>query len=100
MMKRPRGRVLAERYHANVLRTARQVHHTIRYVLLNHAKHSAQAGRSGAIVDPFSSGPCFEHWATPLRRANFVVGTGPPPIAEARTRVLRESWLRYGPIQP
>ncbi|MBI2396006.1 MAG: hypothetical protein HYV09_40965, partial [Deltaproteobacteria bacterium] len=99
MMGRRRGRVLGDRYHARVLGTAREVHRAIAYVLLNHLKHSAQAGRVGLAVDPFSSGTTFEHFASepgaPVRRPS---GAGPPPVARPRSWLLRAGWLRHGPI--
>lgn len=55
MMKRPRGRVFAERYHLHVLRTRSEVRNAVRYVLGNHVKHSAGAGKLGIAADPFSS---------------------------------------------
>ena len=36
-----RGRVLADRYHARMLPTPREVHRALRYVLLNARKHAA-----------------------------------------------------------
>jgi putative transposase len=48
------GTVFADRYHARVLRTPREVRNALAYVLLNARKHGAR--RIGAL-DPFSSGP-------------------------------------------
>lgn len=94
MMGRRRGRVIAERYHLHVLRTPREVRNAVRYVLLNHMKHSAQAGRQGAIVDPFSSGPWFPHWPADVQRPRWSVITGPPPLSEAKSWLLTKGWLR------
>src|SRR5207253_2218005 len=44
MMKR-RGRVLADRYHARVLRTPTEARRAVLYVRHNHAKHMAQIGK-------------------------------------------------------
>ncbi|MBI2390727.1 MAG: hypothetical protein HYV09_14150 [Deltaproteobacteria bacterium] len=95
MMGRRRGRVLADRYHARALGTPREVHRAIAYVLLNHVKHSAQAGRVGIAVDPFSSGTTFEHFAGPVKRPT---GTGPPPISRPESWLLKAGWQRHGPI--
>ncbi|MBI2394764.1 MAG: hypothetical protein HYV09_34665 [Deltaproteobacteria bacterium] len=97
MMGRRRGRVLGDRFHARVLGTPREVHRAIAYVLLNHAKHSAQAGRVGIAVDPFSSGTTFEHFHGPVERP---AGTGPPPVAQPQSWLLRIGWRRHGPIAP
>lgn len=98
MMGRARGRVLAERYYLHVLRTTREVRNALRYVLLNHVKHAAQAGRVGITVDPFSSGPAFGHWSGVARLPDWSPGTGPPPVATPATWSLRVGWLRHGAI--
>ncbi|MBI2393838.1 MAG: hypothetical protein HYV09_29975 [Deltaproteobacteria bacterium] len=98
MMGRRRGRVIAERYHLHVLRTTREVRNAIRYVVLNHVRHAAQAGRVGITVDPFSSGPSFAHWSGPVRALDWSPGTGPPPVAAPCTWSLRVGWLRHGAI--
>src|ERR1700682_5962344 len=56
MMKR-RGTVFADRYHAHVLRTPREVAYAVRYVLGNHAHHARQRGEEvrEQFADPFSS---------------------------------------------
>ncbi|MBI2392330.1 MAG: hypothetical protein HYV09_22275 [Deltaproteobacteria bacterium] len=100
MMGRGGGRVLGDRYHARILRSPREVHRAIAYVLLNHVKHSAQAGRVGIEVDPFSSGATFEHFRSPVRRPTFTAGTGPPPLSRPQSWLLRTGWLRHGPISP
>jgi REP element-mobilizing transposase RayT len=56
MMKRA-GRVLADRYHAHVLRTPNETRRAVLYVRNNHRMHMAQAGNPvpRGYVDPFSS---------------------------------------------
>lgn len=100
MMARPRGRVLADRYHARALKTPREVHRAIAYVLGNHVKHGAQAGRRGLGVDPFSSAPVFRHFAQPIPRLPRSPGVGSPPVSEPRSWLLARGWLRLGPIGP
>ncbi|MBI2389952.1 MAG: hypothetical protein HYV09_10210 [Deltaproteobacteria bacterium] len=100
MMGRRRGRVLADRYHARVLATPREVHRAVAYVLCNHQRHSAQAGRRGFAVDPFSSAPVFRHFAKPCEQLAWLPGTGPPPVAPPATWLLARAWLRLGPIEP
>jgi REP element-mobilizing transposase RayT len=98
MMGRKRGRVIAERYHLHVLRSPREVRNAIRYVLLNHVKHGMLTGRVGITVDPYSSGPWFEHWPENVRRARWAVVTGPPPLCEPGSWLLKTGWRRSGPI--
>jgi len=96
MMGRKRGRVAAERYHLHVLRSPREVRNAIRYVLLNHVKHSAQAGRIGITVDPFSSGPWFAYWPANVQRVSWSALTGPPPLSAPDSWLLRTGWRRAG----
>jgi REP element-mobilizing transposase RayT len=84
MMKR-RGTVFADRYHAHVLRTPREVAHAIRYVLGNYAHHAEERGErvSFRFADPFSS-------------ASFLAAELPAeaPVATPSTWLLRVGWLR------
>jgi hypothetical protein len=84
MMKR-RGSVFADRYHAHVLRTPREVAHAIRYVLGNHAHHARQRGEDvrKPFADPFSSVAYLG--AELLEEA---------PVATPATWLLRVGWLR------
>ncbi len=95
LMGRTRGRVLAERYHARTLRTPTEVRNVLRYVLRNHEKHSAQAGRVGIAIDPFSSAPWFEHWRVPPN-AKSTPATGPPPTSAPTSYLLKTGWLCAG----
>lgn len=85
------GRVLADRYHMHELRTPREVWNAVRYVLLNARRH----GRRAARLDPASSARWFDGWRQ-------VTGdpVDEPPVARARSWLLRVGWRRYGPIDP
>jgi REP element-mobilizing transposase RayT len=95
-----RGRVFADRYHAHILRTPREVRHALAYVLNNWRKHGEDRGRMWRI-DPFSSGVSFTQWHE-LRDSH--VAYKPPPghrtlfVYFARTWLLRRGWLRHGAI--
>jgi REP element-mobilizing transposase RayT len=84
-----RGRVIAERYHARVLRHPRQVRNCISYVLHNHKHHKP----SRHPVDPLSSGRWFTGWAEPQPPP-----TTDPPIVAPHTWLARSSWRTYGLI--
>src|SRR5688572_5430621 len=66
-----RGSVLADRYHHRLLRTPREVHHALRYVLLNARHHVGKArsvlGRTAVRFDPASSARWFDGWKLGLR---------------------------------
>jgi len=55
---RRKGKVFFDRYHIHILKTLREVRTTLRYVLLNAAKHLKRA----PYVDPYSSGCVFLDW--------------------------------------
>ncbi len=83
MMGRRRGRVFADRYHARVLRTPREVRRVIAYVLQNFAKHVARRNPHGASElgpDRFSSGAHREACSPP------------------RTWLLARGWRRASPL--
>ena len=68
---RQKGKVLADRYHAHVLRTPSEVRNAVQYVLRNHVKH---LGWAQIVIDPYSS-------AVP-----------DAPVAAARTWLMRKAW--------
>ncbi len=95
---RRRGPVLADRFHAHVLRTPREVRNAIAYVLLNARRHAAKLGRRlppTPQIDPASSGRWFEGWSTALPAAQDA-----PAVAAPRNWFLRFGWLRRGTIHP
>jgi putative transposase len=67
------GKRLADRYHAQVLRTPTEVRHAVRYVLRNHLKHldSAQIG----WMDDFSS---EKHAAVTMPPATWLLKNRSP----------------------
>jgi len=54
------GKVIAERYHCRVLKTAREVYNAKRYVYENARKHLLPTTRNRP--DPYSSGLWFKGW--------------------------------------
>jgi REP element-mobilizing transposase RayT len=96
---RRNGRVFASRYHVRALATPREVRHALRYVLLNTRHHLDPATPVDRYwVDPYSSGPWFDGWATllhPFTRA-AALSREPNPTVPARTWLLRTGWRRWG----
>lgn len=96
-----KGELFAERYHARVLRTSREVRNVLRYVLLNARHHAAERGQKLARdwVDPYSSGPWFDGWRAPIRSdAPWLERRRKRarPTAAARTWLLASGWRRHG----
>jgi hypothetical protein len=101
------GPVLAERYHHRLLRTPREVHHALRYVLLNARHHigKARAGLERTVrFDPASSARFFDGWKIGKRTAERAPGPAagrvPLPVTRARTWLLSTGWRRHGLLDP
>jgi REP element-mobilizing transposase RayT len=102
--RRP-GRVLADRYHLRVLRTPREVHNALRYVLLNARRHVATTGAKGLAtvgLDPASSSRWFEGWKYRVPGATEVRAAPDQrrPVARAKTWLLAVGWRRHGLLDP
>jgi hypothetical protein len=93
-----RGRVFADRYFARILRTPRQVHDTLRYVLLNAQRHDAQRGRSRehGWLDPCSSGLYFNGW----RGIPHELPGHDTTVSAPQTWLLAVGWRRHGRFDP
>lgn len=99
-----RGKVLADRYHARILRTPRAVRFALRYVLNNRRKHAElpldpmwrrwiDPCSSALWFDGWSRKPDLSTWPATARRAERF-------LPRARTWLLRRGWRRHGLIDP
>lgn len=109
VMGRKRGKVIADRYHARLLRTPREVRHALRYVLLNARKHAGVTARKAVramqvVLDPASSARFFDGWKLGRGRAPGAqadaAARDDTPVARARTWLLRVGWRRHGLLDP
>lgn len=98
-----RGSVFADRYHDHILKTPREVRNALRYLFGNFKfgsgkKHAAEGRevRVAQALDTFTSAPWFQGF----RERITVVGIEAivRPVADARTWLLSEGWLRHGRI--
>jgi hypothetical protein len=101
--RRRRGKVFADRYHVEVIKTPTQARHTLKYVLNNWRKHGED--REGLpstwLVDPFSSGVSFPDWAElegkplmwPIRETY-----DPLIVRRPASWLLEEGWKLAGTI--
>lgn len=87
------GPVLADRYHARILKTPLEVKRALCYVLLNVRKHkpSDQRKLPADWCDPCSTGPMFDGWKR--RPHNWTVRA---PPAHPRSWLLSVGWRRHG----
>ncbi len=93
--RRVKGRVFADRYHAHVLMSPREVRHALVYVLNNFRKHGA--AKTGERYDTCSSATMFD---------GFVGGAPPglrtevPTVMAPRSWLLTAGWRRHRLIDP
>jgi hypothetical protein len=82
--------VCADRDHARVLRSPRQVRNALCYVMHNARRHGLRILDG---LDRFASGAWFDGW-----RERFTVSNRPAvvPVAAASTWLLRVGWHRHG----
>lgn len=85
--------IFADRYHSEVLRSPRQVRHTLGYVLNNHRKHGLH---TIGYCDPYSSGDLFDGWIdAPIRLMGWAEFGERPPCSRPRSYLLRKGWQRH-----
>ncbi|MBW1685241.1 MAG: transposase [Deltaproteobacteria bacterium] len=96
---RRKGPVLADRYHLRVLRTPKEVRNALAYVLLNARRHARKASRI-CRCDPASSGRWFDGWRRRPEVPRLQERLRSPPVARARSWLLRAGWRRHGLIDP
>jgi REP element-mobilizing transposase RayT len=103
------GPVFADRYHARILRSPREVRYALAYALLNARKHGIHVHG----IDPYTSGAAFDGWQTSHRastdrdlvrtpgHARAVGFNDATKVAAtpARTWLLRVGWRRWGLIR-
>ena len=91
-----RGKVFADRYHARVLKTPREVRNAVAYVANNFRHHTARVGLPLDYVDPCSSWAYFDGWRERIGRRQAAARVGDAPVAPPRTWLLRTGWRRHG----
>ena len=99
------GAVFADRYHSRILKSPREVRHSLSYVLCNARRHGIMSNSAAQdTVDPFSSGLWFDGWRSKPRcepwRIAMVDGATGPPTAAPRTWLLRVGWRKHGLLDP
>jgi hypothetical protein len=93
-----KGKLFAERYHARVLKTPREVRAVLRYVLLN-VRHHARGPLASTWIDPYSSAAWFDGWRESIRPGEPWLRellAEPAPTAAATRWLLTTGWRRAG----
>lgn len=89
------GRVFADRYHARILRTPREVRNALVYVVQNARKHGVWS--SWKACDPFSSARWFDGWRERPPELRSILESS--FLSKARTWLLSRGWRRHGLIR-
>ena len=88
-----KGAVFADRYHAVILKTPRQVRHALAYVLNNFRRHNEVLGDVPAsLTDDRSSADWFDGFRN---RPACSELDHDAPVAGPRTWLLRVGWRRH-----
>ena len=91
-----KGKVFADRYYAQILKSPRQVRHALAYVLNNFRKHRVYAGDVPRnLIDEYSSAPWFNGFENREASCQHDIES---PIAESRTWLLNKGWRRHNRI--
>ncbi len=100
--RRRRGTVFADRYHATVLTSPRQVRNTLAYVLNNWRHHGEDREplRAPWKIDPYSTALAFDGWKERGGDLRYRVPEGydGPVVWLPRSWLLRVGWRKYGLI--
>ena len=90
---RRKGAVFADRYHAQILKTPRQVRNALAYVLNNFRRHTEVLGDVPSnLTDVRSSADWFHGFRG---RPAYLDLDDDAPVAEPRTWLLRVGWRRH-----
>ncbi len=90
------GKVFADRYHDQILRTPREVRNALNYVLNNARRHALALKWA---IDLFASGPWFDGWRTRQVLMEVPVGVE-RPTTDPHTWLLEKGWRRSGLLLP
>ena len=98
-----RGTVFDDRYHAEIMKSPRQVRAGLCYVMQNSRRHGRSLPAWAHGIDPFSSAWYFDGWWDQRWRHGLSPPPADPdapgdPVAQAHSWLLTVGWRRYGLI--
>jgi REP element-mobilizing transposase RayT len=91
-----KGRVFADRFHARILRTPREVRSCLQYILNNTRRHRRTAVFHRRWTDPCSSAHYFDGWRGERWRPP---DDEPWPVSPPHTWLIRVGWRRHGLLE-
>jgi hypothetical protein len=101
---RRRGRVFADRYHAEPLDGPTKVRNAISYVLNNWRRHGVDRDAAYTLLngrlDPYASGLAFDGWRGAIENLDLALPATyePPAVSEPSTWLMRVGWTKARPI--
>jgi hypothetical protein len=93
-----KGKVFADRFHAVVVTSPRQVRNTLCYIMNNARRHGERLDPAYNGIDPFSSAWHFDGWSHDHWRRGLDPPPGDPCVAPAESWLLNQGWRRHGTI--
>jgi len=94
-----RGRFFADRFHAVVIKSPRQLRNVLRYVYLNEHTDAWRMGELVQGFDPYTSHRWFDGWARRKGQPRPSPPSARDPVAAPRSWLLRKGWRRHGLIR-
>jgi hypothetical protein len=93
-----KGKVLADRFHAVVVTSPRQMRNALCYIMNNARRHGERLDPAYGGVDPFSSAWYFDGWTHDRWREGCRPPREGPCVVPAEGWLLNEGWRRHGAI--
>lgn len=92
-----KGSLFADRYHAHILKTPREVKNCLSYVLNNARRHGKQRRQVKRVYPLAWADPCSSaRWFDGFRGVRPERTPDQAPVAAPRTWLLRVGWRRHG----
>jgi len=93
-----KGKVFADRFHAVVVTSPRQMRNALCYIMNNARRHGERLDPMYGGVDPFSSAWHFDGWSHDRWRRGLDPPPGEPCVVPATSWLLNEGWRKHGAI--
>jgi REP element-mobilizing transposase RayT len=93
-----KGRVFADRFHAVVVTSPRQMRSALCYIMNNARRHGERLDPAYGGIDPFSSAWHFDGWSYDGWRRGLDPPPGEPCVEPATSWLMSEGWRKHGAI--
>ena len=93
-----KGKVFADRFHAVVVTSPRQMRNALCYIMNNARRHGEPLDPVYGGIDPFSSAWHFDGWSHDRWRQGLSPPKDQPCVEPATSWLLNEGWRKHGAI--